>query len=118
MELLHQGIDEGNMVGVEEIKLLRALDEHVDEVFLSAFERFQAEFAEREINAEMSVICDKRLRRSVHARYLCSDKVVFVMPPLNALLANQRDKIFISEAGIPSFHDYWKKGVGSSCAVE
>jgi len=111
LEILYRGFEDGDIVDVEEIKLLRTLDDNVDEGLLSEFKRFQGEFADREVNAEMRIVCDKSLRRSVHARYLYSDEVVFVIPPLNSLLANQWDKIFTSEAGIPRFDDYWRKGL-------
>ena len=112
LEVLYRGFEDGDIDNVEEIKLLRALDDSVDDGLLSDFNRFRAELAEKhEVNAEMRIVCDKSLRRSVHDRYLYTQGIAFVIPPLNSLLANQWGKIFTSKDGIPSFRDYWKRGL-------
>ena len=112
LEILYRGFEDGDIENVEEIKLLRVLDDSVDDGLVSDFKRFQAELAERhDVNAEMRVVCDKPLKRSVHDRYLYTQGIAFVIPPLNSLLANQWGKIFTSKGGVPSFRDYWKKGL-------
>jgi hypothetical protein len=112
LEILYRAFEDDDIDNVEEIKLLRVLDDGVDEGLLSDFKRFRAELAgKHEVNAEMRIVCDKSVKRSIHDRYLYTQGIAFVLPPLNSLLANQWGKIFTSKDGIPSFSDYWKRGL-------
>ena len=112
LETLYHGFEDKDIKKVDEIKLLRALDNSVDESLLSEFTRFRAELAgKHEVNAEMRIVCDKSLKRSLHDRFLYTEGIAFVIPPLNSLLANQWCNIFTSKASMPKFNDYWKRGL-------
>jgi len=110
-ELIYHSIEDGDIKDVKEIKLLRGLDQAIDDGFLNAFKRFEGELVNNGIDVELRVICSSKISHTVHARHIYSDNVTFVVPPLHSLLANQWDRIFAAGNGSPDFASYWTKGL-------
>jgi len=114
-ETLFEAIEEGDIQGVDTIKLLRGIDDKVDESFRNEFLSFKQELLAHEIVSELRVICDSSIASRVHGRYIYSkdgnnDPLFISLPPLNSLKANQWDTILTDPSGIPPFQEYWESG--------
>ncbi|MCW4023737.1 MAG: hypothetical protein NWF01_01720 [Candidatus Bathyarchaeota archaeon] len=109
-EVIYNAIKDGDITGVDQIRLLRVFDESVDERFRNEFERLRGELIDYGINIELRVICNKLTATSVHGRFIYTKDQQYQLPPLNSLLANQWDNIF-RDPKIPQFEDYWKSGL-------
>jgi hypothetical protein len=115
LEVLYDGIKEGDLTGIESIKLLRGVDDKLAESYRSEFQDFREEVATLDIDAELRVILRRKITGGVHGRYMYSSdeqsrEIKIQLPPLNSLRGDQWDTIFTSVKVIPSFDEYWAKG--------
>jgi hypothetical protein len=109
-EIIYEGLKDGDIDGVGEVKLLRGFDETVDERYRSEVERLRGELVDHDVNVELRVICSKKVSNSIHGRFIYTKGQQFQLPPLNSILANQWDNIF-KEVKFPPFEEYWKHGL-------
>lgn len=115
LETLYEAIRDGEICNVENIRLLRAIDDDIDTGFKDEFKKFKEEIAQKDICAELRVIVDK-ISKSIHGRYIYSKdardvEIRFQLPPLNSLKADQWDTILTNVEVVPPFDDLWKKGL-------
>lgn len=109
-EVIYEALEDDDISGVGELKLLRGFDETVDERYRGEVERLRGELVDHDMNVELRVICDKKVANSIHGRFIYTKDQQFQLPPLNSLLANQWDNIF-KEVKIPPFEEYWRHGL-------
>ena len=116
LEVLFEAIDDRDIDGVETIKLLRTIDVELDDGYRDEFLKFRAELISKDISVELRVIKDFDVAKTIHGRYIYSidsdnDELLFKLPPLNSLKANQWDLILTGVKEVPSFEELWDKGV-------
>lgn len=114
LEVLYDGIRDGDLKGIESINLLRGVDDKLTTSFRDAFKDFRREVFSSNIEAEMRVILDRTVTSKVHGRFLYSvdekgTEIKIQLPPLNSLRGDQWDTIYTDVKVIPSFDEYWKK---------
>ena len=115
-ETLRDNVEETNLTGISQIKLLRSVDDKLNENYRRNFKAFRDEMVSFEIEAEMRVICDRKISAMVHGRYIYSqddagNEFKIQIPPLNSLRSDQWDSIFTDIKGVPPFDEYWSKGI-------
>ena len=115
-ETLFEAIENGDIQNVETIKLLRGIDDKINESFRNEFLRFKQDILTHDIETELRVICDTSIASRVHGRYIYTEdeqnEPVFIkLPPLNSLRANQWDTILTNTSEIPPFQEYWDNGL-------
>lgn len=115
LEVLFEAIEDGDIDGVESIKLLRAIDVELDNGYRDEFLKFRMELMAREISTELRVIIHHD-HAPVHGRYIYSfdqngEVLLIKLPPLNSLKANQWDLILTDVREVPPFEELWDKGV-------
>lgn len=115
LETLYDGIRDGDICDVNNIRLLRAIDDDIDSGFKDEFKKFKDEMSQNDINVELRIIIDP-ICKSIHGRYLYSkndhdNEIRFQLPPLNSLKANQWDTILTNVQVVPPFDQFWEKGL-------
>lgn len=115
-EVLFEAVEDGDIGGVETIRLLRAIDAELDDGYRDEFLKFGTELMARGISVELRVMKDAELAKTVHGRYIYSVdehgvQLLFKLPPLNSLKADQWDLILTDVKEVPSFSELWESGV-------
>jgi hypothetical protein len=115
-ETLFEAIEEGDIQHVETIKLLRGMDDKINESFRDEFLKFKEDIRTHNIESQLRIICDSTVVNRVHGRYIYTEDeqnepVSIKLPPLNSLKANQWDTILTDTSEIPSFQEYWNSGL-------
>jgi hypothetical protein len=115
-ETLFEAIEEGDIQNINTIKLLRGIDDKVDESFRDEFLSFKQEVLAHGIASEFRIMCDSSIASRVHGRYAYSkkennDPLFISLPPLNSLKANQWDTILTDPSEIPPFQEFWETGL-------
>lgn len=115
LEVLYDGIRDGDLKNIESISLLRGVDDKLTASFRDGFKDFRDEVFSSNIEAEMRVTIDRNVTRKIHGRYMYSvddkgNEIRIQPPPFNSLRADQWDTIYTDVKVIPSFDEYWNKG--------
>lgn len=105
LELLSDELD-ANKIG--ELRILLGNNANIKYKKLRrSFKRFSEEMKNRGIKAKCCIICDKKLMRQIHGRWLISKEICFKLPPVNSIYQGQFDEIVKTEE-LPPFTDWWK----------
>jgi hypothetical protein len=116
LEVIYDNVREGDLSGIESVKLLRGVDDKIGSSFHDEFKDFHSEMVSNyDVDSEMRVILDRKVTGTVHGRYLYSadqngKEKVLQLPPLNSLKGNQWDTIFTDVKSVPPFDELWKQG--------
>jgi len=115
-EVLYENVENQNITGLDQIQLLRCIDDKMNEPYRNEFKAFRDEVALFEIGSELRVICDRAVSLQIHGRFIYSEdeshnETKIQLPPLNSLRGNQWDTIFTNVERIPPFEIFWAQGI-------
>ena len=103
-ELLNDSL---NYKKIKKIKILISIDK-VDDNFRQIFRDFKEELKNKEISCELRVIVDKKIKSSIHDRWIISENRCFNIPSPDVMARGQYSEIK-STNNQPPFEDWWNK---------
>lgn len=106
MEYISDSLDE---ISISEIKIIMTI-EKVDEKFRNLFKHFKDEMKEKNINVQLHVLSNSKIKSSIHDRFIISKDIAFNIPSLDIIARNQLSEITKSEnhdSLINIFNDIW-----------
>lgn len=101
-EILIDSIDSAN---VNSVKILTSVDT-ISEKSRNDFKRFRDEMKNIGINAEMRVIVDNKLKRSIHDRWIITENITFNIPSVDTVMRGQYSDITETHSDLP-FTSWW-----------
>lgn len=96
---------------IKEIKIIMSIDK-VDENFRSLFKDFKKEMSNKNINCELRVIVDSKIKSSIHDRFLITEFHSYNIPSPDIVARGQLSEISKSgniEELKKEFNDLWNK---------
>ncbi len=111
-EMIFNAIEDNDLVDIDNIKLLRAIDDKITKNFREEFSKFQSELRSKGISVQLRILKDTKISGTIHGRFIYSkkenDEDFFVMlPPINSLKADQWDNILTKVVEPPPFEELW-----------
>ena len=96
-----------NTSKVKSIKILMS-SEKVDEKFISLYKDLKEELGSDEVECELRVIIDNKLKSDIHDRWIISENLCYNMPSTDTVARGQYSEVKRTP-NFPPFDEWWDK---------